>query len=192
MKPSTVKRRKLLLILTAVFVLLISGGALAYWYFNRPITPTVLTGAEQIILDKKVTDLEDPSYQPGSKDIIFTEREVNALIHHNTTLGDKLKIEFARDAIHARVRTDLDPDLPILGGKELKARARFKISSDQDTPSLILDDVTLWGISLPNAWLAELKGQNLLSNIGLEQNQISRGIEELKVEHGEIHIRLAE
>ena len=93
------------------------------------------------------------------------------------------------NAIHARIETDLDPDLPIFGGKRLKARARFLVGGAPEKPALVLDDLTVWGISLPNDWLGGLKGQDLL---GQALGGGIRGVEEFKVESGQLTIRLAD
>lgn len=182
-----------------VLLLLIGVGVGCYLWANRPIEPTVLAAKEQQVLDKKVEAVQEPTYTPGGKSIVLTEREVNALLHQNTDLGEKLKIEFANNAVHARVHTDLDPELPVLGGKTLKAKARFVIQQNGPSSALVLDDVTVWGVSLPNAWLGELKGKNLISNLGIDKNgapqgggAFSNGIEEINVKNGEIVIRLAE
>ena len=191
------KSNKVLIILAVTALLLVSVGAAAYWWHNRPITPTVLDAQEQKVLDQKIEVVQKPSYQPGDKTISLTEREVNALFHHNTGLGDKVKFELAHHAIHARIRTELDPDLPLVGGKTLKAKARFLLKDSKNHPAIILDDVTVWGISLPNAWLAELKGQNLISDLGLDgshqsESQFAAGIKDIRVNKGEITIELAE
>ena len=76
----------------------------------------------------------EPQYEKGTKEIILTERELNGLLNEHTTMGGQLKFELATDAIHARIETDLDPDLPVVGGKHLKAKARFR-SSRRSGPS---------------------------------------------------------
>jgi hypothetical protein len=95
--------------------------------------------------------------------------------------------------VHARIETDLDPDLPVVGGKHLKAKARFIVKTESGAPSLILDDLTVWGISLPNDWLGQLKGKDLLSQVlgGGKSGQVA-GIEEMSVEPGQLTIRLKE
>lgn len=188
------KKRKVLLILGIVVLLLIGVGVGCYVWMNRPINPTVLAAGEQAVLDQKVEAVQQRAYEPGGKKLVLTDREVNALLHKNTDLGDKLKIEFANNAVHARVHTDLDEDFPVIGGKTLKAKARFRLTNDASAPAIVLDDVTVWGISLPNAWLADLKGKNLISNLGLDQqgNKFSEGIKDISVKNGEIEIRLAE
>ncbi len=131
-------------------------------------------------------------YEKGSKEIILTERELNGLLNENTNLGKSVSLELARNAIHARVETDLDPDLPVIGGKRLKARARFRISEEPGKTTFILDDVTVWGISLPNDWLGGLKGHDLLGeSLGGKRGGIA-GVEEFRVEPGRLIIRLSE
>ncbi len=137
----------------------------------------------------------EPKYEKGSKEIILTERELNGLLNEKTTLGKTISFELATHAIHARVEADLDKDLPIFGGQHLKARARFLISDVPGQASFVLDDVTVWGISLPNAWLANLKGHDLLAEIlggGKGKSSKVPGVEEFKVEPGKLIIRLAE
>jgi hypothetical protein len=181
-----------LLIVLAALLLLIGG--LWYWY-HRPIRPVVLTEPEKTVVEAKVEAIQKPSepvYEKGSKEIIFTERELNGLLNQNTTLGDSVRFELATGAVHARIETDLDPDLPLVGGKRLKARARFLVGHEPGSARLILDDLTIWGISLPNDWLGGLKGHNLLEEaLGAQSGGIA-GVEEFRVESGRLIIRLAE
>ncbi len=183
--------KPVIIAMIAFLALGLSAGAAMLWWQKRNIEPIVLNEQEKVIVEKKIKPAE---YQPGEKTIILTERELNGLLHMHTQLGDKVKLELAKDAIHARVRTQLDPDVPILGGKTLKAKARFLVSTEQKDPEIILDDLTLYGISLPNAWLGELKGKNLLETLAgdPEKTAFGRGIEEISIESGEIRIQLAE
>lgn len=173
---------------------LVLGGL--WWWLNRPIHPVVLTAQEKVAVEAKVEAIQkpaEPKYEKGSKEIILTERELNGLLNENTTLGKTVSFELASNAVHARVETDLDPDLPVVGGKHLKARARFLVSEVPGEASFILDDVTVWGVSLPNDWLAGLKGRNLLGEIlGSGKNGKIAGVEEFRIETGKLIIRLAE
>lgn len=190
-------------IILGVFVLLALILAGLWWWHNRPIQPVMLSAQEKIVVEEKVEAIQQPTVQPanapkyekGSKEILLTERELNGLLNENTALGKSVKFELATNAIHARVETDLDPDLPIFGGRKFKARARFLVSEVPGHASFILDDVTVWGISLPNDWLAGLKGRDLLGEVladGKAQNGRFPGVEEFKVENGQLRIRLAE
>ncbi|RYD39567.1 MAG: hypothetical protein EOP85_15715 [Verrucomicrobiaceae bacterium] len=177
-----------------VLLLLVLGGL--WWWFNRPIQPVILTAQEKQAVEAKVEAIQkpaEPTYEKGSREIILTERELNGLLNENTTLGKSVSLELATNAVHARVETDLDPDLPVVGGKRLKARARFFVSEVPGETSLILDDVTVWGVSLPNDWLAGMKGRDLLGEVlgGGKRGKLP-GVEEFKIEPGKLVIRLAE
>lgn len=180
-----------------VVLLLVIGGV--WWWINRPISPVVLTAQEKTVVEAKVEAIQkptEPKYEKGSKEIILTERELNGLLNERTTLGKTVSFELATNAIHARVETDLDKDLPIVGGKHFKARARFLVSEVPGQASFILDDVTIWGVSLPNDWLAGLKGRDLFGEIlgggkGRATGSVP-GVEEFKVESGRLIIRLKE
>ncbi len=177
-----------------LLVLLILGGF--WWWQNRPIQPVVLSVEEKATVEAKVEAIQkpaEPTYEKGIREIILTERELNGLLNENTDFGKSVSFQLATNAIHARVETDLDPDLPILGGRRLKARARFLVSDIPGKASFILDDLTVWGVSLPNDWLAGLKGQDLLAQtLGSGNNGKVPGVEEFKVEPGLLIIRLKE
>jgi len=129
----------------------------------------------------------DRPYVPGSKVLKLTEREINGLLNANTDLGKSVRIEFARDAINAYLAVPIPADFPVLGGKMFRARGRFSLSVDQDaTPYAILEDVTIFGLSFPKAWLAGVKGENLLDRAMGRRNgkPVFRGIKSLHVEPG--------
>lgn len=56
----------------------------------------------------------------------------------------------------------------------------------------MLDDVTIWGMSLPNDWLGGVKGHDLLGEMFGGTGGGIAGVEEFKVEPGRLIIRLAE
>lgn len=180
--------------LAAMVLILLALGAL-WWWHNRPIQPVVLTAPEKQEVARKVEAIQqpaDPKYEKGSREIVLTERELNGLLNENTELGKSLSFELATGAVHARLESDLDPSLPVVGGKRLKARARFLVGGEPGRPALVVDDVTVWGISLPNEWLGGLKGQDLLGKtLGTRDGGIA-GVEEFRVETGRLVIRLKE
>lgn len=194
--PTPAKRKSSCLLVAGVAMLLLVAVLVGGWFwYNRPIKPVELSQQETKVLEEKISDLEpEPEYQPGSKEIVITERELNGLINSNTDLGDKLKLTLVTGEVHARIETDMEKGVPVVGGKKLKAKARFLVKSEAGAPSLVLDDLSVWGVSLPNDWLAGMKGKDLLSEIfgsGGVGGGLA-GIEELRVERGRIVIRLAE
>jgi hypothetical protein len=184
------------LIILAILGLGVALAGAALWWVNRPIQATILTPPEKTKLEQKLAAVEqvqeDPEYVPGEKEIILTERELNGLIHENTALGDQLKLELAQDAVHARISADIPDDFPIMAGKKLKGKARFVIKNEAGTPALILEDLTIWGISLPNEWLGNLKGQNLLGDVISPGGGSLAGIEDISVANRTLVIQLSD
>lgn len=126
---------------------------------------------------------------PGSKVLKLTEREVNGLLNENTGLGNTVRLEFGRDAINAYLAVPIPKDFPIGGGKTFRARGRFRVSiGDGGAPFAILEDVSVFGLSLPKAWMGGIKGENLLGEAVGEQKGGPRlkGIKSLRVEPGEL------
>ena len=128
---------------------------------------------------------QDRPYTPGSKVLKLTEREINGLLNANTDLGQSVRLEFAKDAINAYVAVPIPQDFPVGGGKMFRARGRFRVSLGNGlTPYAILEDVTVFGLSLPKAWLAGVKGENLIGQAMGERNgkPVFQGIKSLRVE----------
>lgn len=146
----------------------------------------VVSGAEA-----EMTTGADSEYQKGDKEFIITERELNGLLNEHTKLGDSLRFELYDGEVRARAATKLDEDFPIIGGKTLKMRARFFAETNNGVPSLVLDDLTVWGVSLPNDWIGGLKGQNILGEVLGTGDNIS-GVEHLEVQRGQLWIKLKE
>lgn len=135
----------------------------------------------------------DRPYVPGAKEIRFTEREINGLLNQNTDLGKSVRIEFARDAVNAYLAVPIPQDFPVMGGKMFRARGRFAVSiGNGGAPYAVLEDVTIFGISMPKAWLGGLKGENLLQDaVGQgKRGPILRGIKSLRVDPGALVLEL--
>ncbi len=191
-------------------LLLCATVAITIWYIQRPIKPVVLSAAEQAAVEKKLEQLSgtpadatrvptkedapppvelDRPYEPGSKVFRLTERELNGLLNANTDLGQTVRLELGRNAINAYVAAPIPEDVPVLGGKMFRARARFRVSLSQEqgaSPYAILEDATVFGLSLPKAWLGGLKGENLLADaMGRRDGApVLQGIKSLRIEPG--------
>ncbi len=130
---------------------------------------------------------KDQPYVAGSKVLKLTEREVNGLLNANTDLGKSVRLQFDKDAVNAYVAVPIPQDFPVAGGKMFRARARMRVSlGNGGTPYAVLEDVTVFGLSLPKAWLGGLKGENLLADAVGERNgtPLFQGIKSLRVEPG--------
>jgi len=115
----------------------------------------------------------------------LTEREINGLLNANTDLGKSVRLEFAQDAISAYVAVRIPDDFPIGGGRMFRGRARFRLSlGNGGQPYAVLEDVTVFGLSLPKAWLGGIKGENLLGDAVGQHNRLLKGIKSLRIEPG--------
>lgn len=158
-----------------------------------PLTAGVNSGTRSAIPEAsrgtgaEIDDKNLRIYVPGSKSLKLTEREINGLLNENTELGKSVRLEFAQDAINAYLAVRIPDDFPIGGGKMFRARGRFRVSvGNSGEPYAILDDVTVFGLSLPKAWLGGIKGENLLGQAMGEGKQWRgiKGIKSLRVEPG--------
>lgn len=195
-------------VMTAL-LLVIATFAILLWWSQRPIKPVVLTEAERTTLEQKLDVIEatpsaaapaeadkpDRSYTPGGHTLILSEREINGLLNENTELGETVRLEFARDAIHAYIAAPIPEDVPVVGGRVFRARGRFRLSLPENaTPVAVLEDVTVYGVSLPNAWLGGMKGENLLADvIGADNDKpLLQGVKSLRLEPGALVLELEE
>ncbi len=193
--------------LLVLVLLVFATVAGTIWWIQRPIRPVVLSPQEKSVVEKKIQELEtgtvplgmpgadsaatektaaaDPGgYVPGEKVLRLTEREINGLLNLNTDLGEKVRLEFARDAVNAYLAIPIPEDFPIGAGTVFRMRGRFKVSiGNGGQPYAILEDVTIFGLSLPKAWLGGIKGENLLGE-ALGEGPRLQGIKSLKVEPG--------
>jgi hypothetical protein len=211
--PPPAKKRRWFLYgcgtLLALLLLIILTVVITIWWTQRPIKPVVLTAKEKATVEEKLQRLSGRgssgsvgerganvnvgplipvhTYTPGSKTLQLTEREINGLLHQNTDLGDSVRIEFARDAVNAYIVVPIPKDFPVGGGRMFRARANFGLSiGNGGTPYASLQDLTVFGLSLPKAWLGGIKGENLLGNAVGQRNgsPILQGIKSLRVEPG--------
>lgn len=192
--------------LLALLLVIVLTVFITIWWMGRPIKPVVLSVAEKQVVTQKLDHLgrapagkanavelpanrpkPEPAriYVPGSREFRLTEREINGLLNENTDLGKSVRLEFRQDAINAYVATLIPEDVPLLGGKMFRARGRFRLSvGNGGEPYAILEDVTVFGLSLPKAWLGGVKGENLLGDaVGRRDgSRIFKGVKNLRVE----------
>ena len=213
--------KQVILIVIGVMLLsaVVTGFAIKFWLFPKPFTPVVLDKKEEQQLEHKLnrleifTDSAPPVRQDTSpaeagqvrpeaysekgakREFIFTEREVNSLLAHNTDLAEKLAIDFSQDLVSLRLLLPLDPDFPILGGKTLRLKAGAELAYRDGRPVVILKGISLMGVPIPNAWLGGLKNIDLMQEFGGQPGfwqSLGEGLERIQVQEGEIHLKLRE
>lgn len=76
-----------------------------------------------------------------------------------------------------------------------RARGRFRVAIEPGgKPLAVLEDLTIFGLSLPKAWLGGIKGENLLGEAIGENSRgpFLRGIRSLRIEPGTLVLELEE
>jgi hypothetical protein len=200
-----------IVVITVFITVSIGYWAVSSYLFPTSFTPVVLSKKDQQRLDQKLERLgvstgssssrqkplqpEAYSESGASREINFSEKEFNALLARNTDLASKLAIDFSDNLASAKLLVNLDPDLPVLGGKTLKMTAGMEIKLSNGKPSAILKGVSVWGVPIPNAWLGNLKNTDLNKEFGQAGGfwqAINEGVEEIEVKEGKLHIKLKE
>lgn len=202
-------RTLLIVVAVAVVTSVITAWVMTAFVFREAFEPVTLNEREAKALNAKLARLDptqpDPSGEPltaerydeagAKRRIRLSERELNALLAHNTELARKLAIDLSEDQVSAKLLVPLDPEFPLLGGKTLRVTAGMALRYDGGTPVVILKGVSLWGIPIPNAWLGGLKNVDLVNEFGTRGGfwqAFSAGVADLQVEEGQLIIELKE
>jgi hypothetical protein len=131
----------------------------------------------------------------ASREVSFTEREVNAMIATNTDLADKLSIDLADNLVSARMLVPLDQDFPMLGGKVIRLKAGVELAYKDGRPVVKLRGISLMGVPLPNAWLGGMKNIDLVNEFSADEGvwkAFSDGVESISIAEGRIQVQLKE
>ena len=154
--------------------------------------------------DDRQTDRDKPdapltperySETDASREIRFSERELNGLLARNTELANKLAIDLSKDMASAKLLIPLDPDLPVFGGKTLRVSAGLELKYDGQKPIVMLRGISIWGVPIPNAWLGGIKNVDLVQEFGDDRGFwkfFVDGVEVIRVEEGNLTIKLKE
>jgi hypothetical protein len=202
----------------------LTAGA-TYWLvrtyiYAKDFTPVSLKAEEEQILNSKLRRL---GYEPAesatgantasefdasgrlrperyseagaSRDVRFSERELNGLLASNTDMARKLAIDLSDNLVSAKLLVPVDPDFPVLGGKTLRVNAGLEMAYQNARPIVILKGISIMGVPLPNAWLGGLKNIDLVSKFGDSQGfwkAFADGVDNIQVEEGELVVKLKE
>ncbi len=212
-----------IVLLTILLTVGITYWVLTTYIFAREFKTVTLTNKEEQVLDGKLRVLGiDPevsasekksinvsdefdvqgrlrpkrySEKDAKREVVFSERELNALLANNTDLAKKVSIDLSDDLVSARMLIPLDPDFPVLGGKTLRASTGVEIAYHDGKPIVVLKGVSVWGVPIPNAWLGNLKNIDLVGHYGTDQGfwkSFAEGVEDIRVEGDALKIKLKE
>jgi hypothetical protein len=158
---------------------------------SAPREPGPATGRAE--RDAPRLEPEPYSEDPADRVIGISERELNALLAHNTNLAERLAIDLSDDLASAKLLIPVDPDFPVMGGRILRVHAGVELRVARGRPVVILRGIRLMGVPLPNAWLGNLKQVDLVERYGGQGgfwSSFAAGIEEMEVREGELKLVL--
>ena len=208
-------------VLAGVAIAALAAGLMVWtlftWVFPSHFEPVQLTAAEQHVFDAKIRRIgfapaevpprEAPPDDPAplepepyredaaAREIGITERELNALLAHNTNLADRLAIDLSAGLASAKLLIPVDPDFPVIGGRIVRVSAGVELEYAGGRPRVMLRGISLMGVPLPNAWLGNLKNVDLVERFGAEPGfwrSFAAGIEQLEIRDGELKLQLKE
>jgi len=194
------------------------------WWVNQYLyaatfEPTRLTKSEQQALDSKMTQLgqfENPtsssptprfpssegplvpepySEEGASREILLTEREVNALIAKDAEMAKHVAVDLADNLVSVKLVVPVNEDVPIVGGNTLKLNFGVELSYANGKPVVAMQGISLGGVPLPSAWWGDIKHLNLVEEFGGAGgfwDQFAQGVEDLHIQNGQLHITLKE
>ena len=208
-----------IVVVACVVSTLVALTAVYFYLFPGPFKPVELSAKEEQVLEQKLDHLDSMQRRPtlhmnrdkhgatgslqpekytetdADREIILTEREINALLAKNTDLAEKLVINFSDDLASAKLRIPLDEDLPVFGGQTLKVSAGLEMSYRGERPVVALRGISLWGVPIPNAWLGNIKNVDLVQEFGNERGfwkAFADGIDEVEISDGQLRVKLKE
>jgi hypothetical protein len=182
--PPTVNSwKKPVLIFTGIVLscCLLTAVGTVWWVkhniYASPLHPVQLSQSEKTALDAKLAKLEyseevvapeAPAKTDGDpRTISISSKEINAFLAQQG-IGEQVKLEVTRNRIAANFLLPIDKDAPLFAGTTLRIRLALNALMNENGKLVVkVDDVSLGGIPLPNAWLGDIKGLDLItSNIG--------------------------
>ena len=151
----------------------------------------------QTARDESARNIKPERYseEGASREIVLIEKELNALLAHNTDLASHFAIDLSDEMASAKLLVQLDDYFPLLGGKTVKLSAGLELSYRDGRPVIAIAGVSLWGVPIPNAWMGNLKNVDLVKEYGGQKgfwSAFAAGVDEIKITDGQLLVRLKE
>ena len=206
-----------MIIASMCIAIVITVLAIKIFLFPSPFKPVILSAEEEQQLSTKLEQFDSLATQPeptkneytkdgalkpeqyseenSSREISFTERELNAMMAKNTDRAKKLALDLANDTVSIKLLIPLDPDFPIMGGKTLQVKAGAELAYREGRPVVKLKGVSLMGVPMPNSWLGGLKNIDLIGEFGVDDGfwkSFADGVDSIIVTDGFLKIKLKE
>lgn len=202
--------------ITIITIAIIIGGIwlVREYLFPQNFTPVALSDGETQLLNQKLKLLSLPNIKGkqvtqtqtksrlapepysevnANREIFFSEREVNAMIAHNTDMANNLVIDLSDNLASAKLLIRTDPDLPLFGDKIVRVNMGLELAFAQGKPIVKLRGVSAWGVPLPNSWLGGIKNIDLVQEFGDNSGfwqGFADGIDYINVSEGKLVVKL--
>lgn len=200
--PRARSTKKIVLITLAVILGCagIAAATTGFWvkhtFYPSAMTPVSLTASEKVEFDSKLQALNDPASIPAdeaNRTLIVTEREVNAYLAQQQ-LGESVQVKFGEGNVSAAIILTAPPDFPLVPNQKVRLRFTFGTGlTPEHKLSLKLDDLSLGGISLPNSWIGDIKGIDLVAD-NIESDpalqKFLAGIRSMEIHNGTLRLVL--
>jgi len=198
---------------------LVTAWWINQYLYAATFEPTRLTEAEQHSLDIKMAQLrqidesgssssnpmvflpdgplepEPYSEEGASREIRLTEREVNSLIAKDAEMARHVAVDLAENLVSVKLVVPVTEEMPLVGGKTLKLNFGVELSYANGKPVVAMQGISLGGVPLPSAWWGDIKHINLVEEFGGPGgfwDQFAKGVEDLHIQNGQLHITLKE
>ncbi len=199
----------LLAMLVTVFV---GWWVIRTYIFPSQLEPVELSRTEQVELGRKLrmigvvratpakagesqVALPEPYSEEGaSREVYFTERELNGMLADDTELARNIAIDLSDDLVSFTWLIPVPQDFPVMPGRIVRVRGGAEVAFANGRPVVAIRGVSLMGVPVPNAWLGNLKNVDLVSEFGDAGfwKAFADGVESVRVQEGRLHVQLKE
>ena len=207
--PRSSWKKKALIASGIVLVTAALAIAGTYWYVKRNFyataePPVVLTTSEQAVLNDKLAVLKQSGELPATtvdpdlqhRTLTLSEREINAFLEQNG-ISEQIKVSLNEGGATATMLLPVGEDSEV--GKGMTLRLGLSVAAKMDASKkfvLSIKDVSVGGISLPNAWLGYIKGLNLFDDKTVTDDPAAKafvdGIRDFSIKAGRLTLVLNE
>jgi hypothetical protein len=110
-------------------------------------------------------------------------------------MGKRVAVDLADDLVSVKLVVPVNNEMPLVGGKMLKLNFGLALSYADGKPIVAMRGISIGGIPLPGAWWGDIKNINLVEEFGGSGgfwDQFAKGVDDLKIQDGHLHITLKE
>ncbi|MEE4184873.1 MAG: arginine N-succinyltransferase [Gammaproteobacteria bacterium] len=203
----------LIVLATVLVTMFVAWWVLRTYVFPKQLEPVALSQSEQVELGRKLRRIgivTGSSLPPGdvsagarpepyteadaSREVFFTERELNGLIAGDPQLASSLAVDLAPDLVSFTLLVPVPEDFPVMPGRIVRVTGGAEVAYADGKPVVAVRGVSLMGVPVPNAWLGNIKNVDLVDQFGDRGfwQAFAAGVEDIRVQDGRLRIQLRE